>query len=100
MSSPESREQLPAKLAVGDQLRLVVPEDSICFFGERVFGVGMTDSFGRTHWAKKRRLHQSTKKWIGELQQEKAAGKSFEDLGVEYGRRSGFGKSRPLPSKT
>jgi len=43
--------KLPSRLEVGDTLDLLIPYDKDCFLREQCTHIGLSDSFGRVHWA-------------------------------------------------
>jgi hypothetical protein len=45
---------LPSKLEVGEGLNLLFPYKPDCFLGQRYTHVGISDSFGRAHWARRK----------------------------------------------
>ena len=62
---------LPAKLEVGQSATIIIPYNQECVLGYRVTGVGLTDSFGRTHWvpgADLRRAKMTFRKELREAQ--------------------------------
>lgn len=52
-SNPLSQ-RLPHKLELGDSLNLFLPYDRECFLAEDVTHIGVTDSYGRVHYASAR----------------------------------------------
>jgi len=51
--------KFPALLDVGEEVTIVLPYDSECFLAEPVTHVGLSDSFGRFHWAARRQVRQA-----------------------------------------
>ena len=43
--------RLPARLAVGDTLNLLLPNDARSFLSSEATHIGVSDSFGRAHYA-------------------------------------------------
>jgi len=43
--------KLPARLEVGETIHLLIPYDEDCFLREKDTHIGLSDSFGRVHWA-------------------------------------------------
>lgn len=43
--------KLPAKLEVGEQLVLLIRYEKDCFLKDNITHIGLSDSFGRIHWA-------------------------------------------------
>jgi hypothetical protein len=43
--------RVPSSIAVGDTLQLVMTYDNDCFLGHDWSHIGISDSFGRVHWA-------------------------------------------------
>ncbi len=50
--------QLPKRLEVGDSVTLLLPYDADCFLKNRFTRIGLSDSFGRTHWAPRRNIRE------------------------------------------
>ncbi|MFC1335392.1 MAG: hypothetical protein G8D89_02085 [gamma proteobacterium symbiont of Clathrolucina costata] len=44
---------LPKKLEVGDRVRLHLPYNKECFLGGDITHIGLTNTLGKTYWAKK-----------------------------------------------
>ena len=59
--------KLPCELSVGEKCNLFLSFDKKCFLSEPLTHIGITDSFGRTHWAPKKdvvKLRKEYKKKI------------------------------------
>ncbi len=50
--------ELPVKLDMGDRTEFTLPYESGCFLDLKPTRIGMTDIFGRTHWAPRRELRE------------------------------------------
>jgi len=55
--------KLPHKVEVGDKIDLLLPYDKDCFLGSVFTHVGISDYFGRIHWAPWKQLKGAYKKW-------------------------------------
>lgn len=55
--------KLPTRLAVGDEVSVVFPYDRECFLVKPPNRIGITDSFGRTHWASKKGLKLANRQY-------------------------------------
>lgn len=53
--------KLPRELDVGETCNLFLSFDKDCFFSKPFTHVGITDSFGRTHWAPKKDIAKAKK---------------------------------------
>ena len=53
--------KLPCELGVGERTSLLFPYDSECFLKDNMSHIGISDTFGRTHWMK---TSQSLKKFL------------------------------------
>lgn len=56
--NPESG-QLPARLDVGEKVQLVLPYNPQCLLATGVTHVGVSDFFGRLHWAPRADVHRA-----------------------------------------
>jgi hypothetical protein len=59
--------QLPHKLEVGDNAPLLLPYDRKCFLKDKPSHIGITDSFGRAHYAPRRDLKDSISQYKAEF---------------------------------
>lgn len=55
--------RLPAKLETGDKVELLLPYDEKCFLSEAFTHVGLSDYYGRKHWAPRRDLRKAYAEW-------------------------------------
>jgi len=55
--------QLPCKLGVGEKLDLLFHYDADCMLKNGWSHIGLSDSFGRTHWAKSKQVRIAIKQW-------------------------------------
>ena len=55
--------KIPQKLEVGESLSLFVNYDKDCFLKEQFTQLGISDSFGRTNWAPKKRMGELRNNW-------------------------------------
>lgn len=55
--------QLPKKLEVGERIDLLFPYDKECFLSSGWSHVGVNDSFGRSHFAKRVQVKVANKRW-------------------------------------
>ncbi|MGY4828201.1 hypothetical protein ACVNIS_06465 [Sphaerotilaceae bacterium SBD11-9] len=55
--------RLPKKLETGDKIELLLPYDAKCLLGHEFTHVGVTDFFGRTHWAPKKQMKKARTTW-------------------------------------
>ncbi len=55
--------QLPHKLDVGKGIDLLFTYDKECMLKNGWSHVGISDSFGRVHWAKSKQVKKAIKKW-------------------------------------
>lgn len=51
--------QLPATLEVGDKMDLILPYDKECCLSKPFTHIGLSDSFGRIHWAPTRDMRRA-----------------------------------------
>ena len=56
-------DELPKKLEVGEDISLLLPYSKNSFIGEGWTHIGVNDTFGRMHWAKKRDIDTAHKHW-------------------------------------
>jgi hypothetical protein len=57
-------DKLPKKLDVGETLNLFGPFDKECFSKHPFTHLGLADSFGRVHWAKRKSMARIRSRWI------------------------------------
>jgi len=62
--------RLPAKIETGDKIVLFLPYDDQCLLGHNFTHVGLTDFYGRTHWAPSSDLKKARAKWLKEFPRE------------------------------
>ncbi len=55
--------RLPAKIEVGDKIELLLPYDKECFLKAHFTHVGVSDFYGRIHWAPMRQLKKTYESW-------------------------------------
>ena len=55
--------QLPSTLDVGEKIDLIFPWDSELLCNNEPSHIGISDSFGRTHWAHKNEVKKVIKFW-------------------------------------
>jgi hypothetical protein len=55
--------KLPAKIEVGDKIELLLPHDKDAFLKEQFTHVGLSDYFGRMHWARTRDFKRARDTW-------------------------------------
>lgn len=55
--------QLPKSLEVGETITLIFPWDNTNVFAESPTHIGICDSFGRDHWAKKGQVQKTLEQW-------------------------------------
>lgn len=55
--------QLPHKLEVGEKIDLLFTYDKDCLLKDGWSHVGISDYFGRSHWAKKKEVREANKRW-------------------------------------
>lgn len=55
--------KLPAKVEVGDKIELFLPYDKEAFLKERFTRVGVSDYFGRIHWARAGDFKSALETW-------------------------------------
>lgn len=53
--------KLPIKLSAGDRIDLLLPHNGKSFLGEPCTHIGISDYFGRIHWASRKRLAEAKK---------------------------------------
>jgi hypothetical protein len=53
--------QLPAYLDVGERIDLLIRYERDCFLSEDFTHIGLSDSFGRIHWASAKDVKQARK---------------------------------------
>lgn len=54
---------LPAKMEIGGRVNFLLPYDKDCLLKEKWTHVGISDYFGKVHWASKKQIKQAVKKW-------------------------------------
>lgn len=55
--------RLPAKLETGDKVELLLPYDAECLLSKTLTHVGLTDFYGRSHWAPRNDMKKAHKEW-------------------------------------
>lgn len=55
--------RLPAKLETGDKVELLLPYDADCLLSKAFTHVGLTDFYGRSHWAPRGDLKRAYIEW-------------------------------------
>ena len=55
--------KLPAKIDMGDKIELLLPYDGDCFLQSHFTHIGVSDYYGRVHWAPKQQLKKAYKSW-------------------------------------
>jgi hypothetical protein len=61
--------RLPTKLETGDKIELLLPYDAECLLSKTFTQVGLTDFFGRTHWALRKDMNKAHEKWSKDFAQ-------------------------------
>lgn len=56
-------EKLPSKVEVGDKIEILLPYNKHCFLNGSFTHVGVSDYYGRRHWAPKKQLREAYKAW-------------------------------------
>jgi hypothetical protein len=64
--------KLPASLDVGNQVDLMLPWDTDSFVKYPFTHVGLSDTYGRIHWARRRDISQARRQWRDEFGQSAA----------------------------
>ena len=59
--------KLPAKVEPGDRIDLLLPYDEACFLKDELTHVGISDFYGRIHWASKKQLRTAREQWLNEF---------------------------------
>ena len=59
--------KLPVKLEVGETIELFVDYDKDCVLKYDFSNIGISDSFGKIHWAPKKQLSQLRKEWFSKF---------------------------------
>lgn len=54
---------LPYKIEVGDTVTLLLPYDANCFLKEPASHIGVSDSFGRLHYAPRKQLREAQRQF-------------------------------------
>ena len=62
--------RIPAKIEVGDKIDLLLPYDKDCFLRSHFTHVGVSDYFGRIHWAPKSDLKKAYSTWKKDFPEE------------------------------
>ena len=62
--------RLPAKLEVGDKLELLLPFVQDCLLARPFSKVGISDYFGREHWAPRKDIVRARSEWKREFKSE------------------------------
>lgn len=55
--------QLPHKLEVGEEFRLLFPYDEECMLKQGWLYIGISDTYDRVHWASKKQVKNAIDKW-------------------------------------
>lgn len=55
--------KLPAKLDVGDKAEILLPYNKECFLNSQFTDVGVSDYYGRIHWAPRKQLKEAYNTW-------------------------------------
>ena len=55
--------QIPTKLDVGERADFLFPYDKECMLKETWSHIGLIDSFGRSHWARRKDIREAQTKW-------------------------------------
>ena len=55
--------RLPSKIEVGDKIELLLPYDRHAFLKDGFTHIGVSDYFGRNHWAPGRQLKRAYETW-------------------------------------
>lgn len=55
--------QLPCNLGVGEKLDLLFHYNADCMLKNGWSHIGLSDSFGRIHWAKSKQVKEATRQW-------------------------------------
>jgi hypothetical protein len=55
--------RLPAKIEVGDRIEVFLPYDEKCFLNSPFTDIGLSDYYGRVHWAPRRDLKKAYATW-------------------------------------
>ena len=61
-------ERLPKKLEPGDKVNLLLPFERECLLGHpKLTHVGLSDSYGRNHWASRKDMEKARTEWAKEF---------------------------------
>jgi len=55
--------QLPHRLEVGEKIDILFPYDRDCLLHSGCSHVGISDYYGRNHWAKKQQVKEAVEQW-------------------------------------
>lgn len=55
--------RLPVKLDTGDKVELLLPYDAECLLSHTFTHVGLTDFYGRSHWAPRHAMKKAHAEW-------------------------------------
>jgi hypothetical protein len=66
--------KLPSRLAIGDQVKVIFPYSRECFLEATPILIGITDSFGRVHWASRRELKRACRQHHKDFGSQRAKG--------------------------
>ena len=55
--------KLPCKLGVGEKIVLFFPYNATCFLKENMSHIGISDTFGHTHWMKTSQVKNMNARW-------------------------------------
>jgi hypothetical protein len=56
--------RLPRRIDVGDKVSIIFPYNQGCFLANLPKRIGISDSFGRTHWAPRRELKHAHRQYL------------------------------------
>ena len=74
--------KLPARLEVGETIDLLIPYDKDCFLREKHTHIGLSDSFGRVHWAPTKDVIKARREFRKDFGKKRpAANKAIEAIG-------------------
>ena len=64
--------KLPHKLEMAEQAQLVFPYEEGCFLKDEFTHIGISDSFGRIHWAPKKDIEEAKEQYRKDFKQEES----------------------------
>jgi hypothetical protein len=62
--------KMPSKIEIGDKINLLLPYDKDCFLKEPFTDVGVSDYYGRIHWAPKYQIRKARRSWLKDFSNE------------------------------